>query len=316
MKLLSSITLAVAPLSTLALAAPKPMKVVVFGGTGYVGSQVAERLIKRGHTVTAVSRRGVNPKPESKELSQVSWVSGDATDIKTVESLIKDSDAAVHAIGLLFDVDSGLSNLNKIVSGSGSVPGDASTYDAITRTTAFNVIESIEKKQSSIMNVMNKDKKFPFCFVSAAEAGWPDVPFGKTIDEKLAPGWLQKYLIAKRAVEQRLKDSNEKKGVIRSAIYRPSLIWDWTKFDVLPVIPVFNFASAIGIPFVDKTVRVETLADAIVAGLGKYIHSLMKHLAYKTSKHLTTFLSCSSENDDISGVQRFGEMEDVCQRVR
>ena len=285
MKLLSVIALAAAPLTTLALAAPKSMKVTVFGGTGYVGSKVCERLVQRGHQVTAVSRRGVNPKPDSEVLSQVSWVSGDATDAKTVDNLIKDSDAAVHAIGLLFDVESGLSNLNIIVSGSGSVPGDASTYDAITRTTAFNVIQSIEKKQSSIMNVMSKDK-FPFCFVSAAEAGWPDVPFGKTIDEKLAPGWLQKYLIAKRAVEQRLKESNDK---VRSAIYRPSLIWDWTKFDVLPVIPVFNLASAIGVPFVDKTVRVETLADAIVAGL---------------------------EGEDISGVQRYGEMEDICKRVR
>lgn len=282
MKVLSAITLLVAPMCISALA---PMKVTVFGGTGYVGSQVCERLIKRGHQVTALSRRGVNPKPDSKELSQVTWVSGDATDMKTVEGLLKDSDAAVHCIGLLFDVDSGLANLNKIVSGSGSVPGEASTYDAITRTTAFNVIQGIEKKQSSIMNVMNKDKKFPFCFVSAAEAGWPDVPFGKTIDEKIAPGWLQKYLIAKRAVEQRLKDS---KG-IRYAVYRPSLIWDWTKLDVLPVIPVFNFASAIGIPFVDKTVRVETLADAIVAGL---------------------------ENDNVSGVQRFGEMEKISELVR
>lgn len=285
MKVLSAITLLVAPLCISALAAPKPMKVTVFGGTGYVGSSVCERLIKRGHEVTALSRRGVNPKPDSKELSQVNWVSGDATDMKTVEGLLKESDAAVHCIGLLFDVDSGLANLNKIVSGSGSVPGEASTYDAITRTTAFNVIQGIEKKQSSIMNVMNKDKKFPFCFVSAAEAGWPDVPFGKTIDEKIAPGWLQKYLIAKRAVEQRLKDSNG----IRYAIYRPSLIWDWTKLDVLPVIPVFNFASAIGIPFVDKTVRVETLADAIVAGL---------------------------ENDNVSGVQRFGEMEKISELVR
>jgi nucleoside-diphosphate-sugar epimerase len=282
------ITLFVAPMSTLAMAAPKPMRVTVFGGTGYVGSKVCERLVQRGHEVTAVSRRGVNPKPDSKELSQVKWISGDATNIKTVESLLKDSDAAVHAIGLLFDVESGLANLNKIVSGSGSIPGDASTYDAITRTTAFNVIESIEKKQSSIANMMNKEKKFPLCFVSAAEAGWPDVQFGNTIDS-LAPGWLKKYLIAKRAVEKRLKDSNETKGVIRSAIYRPSLIWDWSKLDVLPVIPVFNIASAIGVPFVDKTVRIETLADAIVAGI---------------------------ENDDIEGVQRVGEMEKICQRVR
>ena len=59
--------------------------------------------------------------------------------------------------------------------------------------------------------------------------------------------------------------------------------------DVLPVILVFNFANAIGVPFVDKTVRIETLADAIVAGL---------------------------EGDDIQGVQRFGEMERLCERVR
>ena len=90
MKVLSAITLLVAPLCISALAAPKPMKVTVFGGTGYVGSQVCERLIKRGHEVTALSRRGVNPKPDSKELSQVNWVSGDATDMKTVEGLLKD----------------------------------------------------------------------------------------------------------------------------------------------------------------------------------------------------------------------------------
>ena len=193
--------------------------------------------------------------------------------------------------GLLFDVDSGLANLNKIVSGSGSIPDDASTYDAVTRTTAFNVINSIEKKQSlNFGNLLSKNNnKFPFCFVSAAEAGWPDVPFGKIIDEKVAPAWLNKYLTAKRAVESRLKESNETKGSIRSCMYRPSLIWDWTKFDVLPAIPVFNIAAAVGVPFVDKTVRIETLADAIVAGL---------------------------ENDDIEGVQRVGEMEDISQRVR
>ena len=65
-------------------------------------------------------------------------------------------------------------------------------------------------------------------------------------------------------------------------VYRPSLIWNWAKLDVLPIIPFFNAASALGVPFVDKTVRVETLAAAIVAGL---------------------------EDSSVSGVQRFPEME-------
>jgi hypothetical protein len=47
---------------------------------------------------------------------------------------------------------------------------------------------------------------------------------------------------------------------------------------------VFNIASAIGIPFVDKTVRVETLADAIVAGI---------------------------TDDSVEGVQRYMQMEQL-----
>ena len=31
----------------------------------------------------------------------MNWVQGDATNIKTVEEVLKDSDAAVHAIGML-----------------------------------------------------------------------------------------------------------------------------------------------------------------------------------------------------------------------
>lgn len=108
--------------------------------------------------------------------------------------------------GLLFDVESGLANLNKIVSGSGSIPDDKSTYDAITRTTAFNVISSIEKKQSRNLSVQmgnllpkrngnggnaKKDNWFPLCFVSTAKAGWPEVPLGSIVDEKLVPKWLK-----------------------------------------------------------------------------------------------------------------------------
>ena len=71
MRLISILTAAtIAPMAVQSLSA-RPLKVTVFGGTGYVGSAVCERLIKRGHEVTAVSRRGENPKPDSTELSQV-----------------------------------------------------------------------------------------------------------------------------------------------------------------------------------------------------------------------------------------------------
>jgi len=240
---------------------------------------VCRNAVQRGYSVTSLSRRGVNPEADSPELSQVNWVAGDATDTDTVKELVSGVDACVHAIGLLFDVESGLGNLNVIVSGSGSVPGEESTYDRITRQTAFNLISATRERHASLGS-----GRVPLCFVSAAEAGWPDVQLGPEV-EKVAPEWLKKYLAAKRAVEAELKSAS---GEVRPVIYRPSLIWDWTKLDVLPVIPVFNALSALGVPFVDKTVRVETLAKAVVQGV---------------------------EDDSVEGVQRFGEMEQLAQRA-
>jgi len=253
-------------------------KVAVFGGTGYVGSQVCERLVKKGYEVTGVSRRGRNPRPNNSDLEQVNWVKGDATNPSDVQKIVAQSDAIVHAVGLLFDVESGLQGFNTIVSGSKSQPDpEKSTYDNITRKTMFNIIDAIE---NPINRLKNGGKKTPLAFVSCAEVGWPDVQFGDVVEEKLAPEWLRKYLIAKRAVESRLAKSS----CVRPVIVRPSLIWSWDKFDVLPIIPIFNIANAIGVPFVDKTVRVETLADSIVAGI---------------------------EDDSVTGVLRFMEMEQL-----
>jgi hypothetical protein len=262
-----------------------PQKVAVFGGTGYVGSQVCERLVNKGYEVTGVSRRGINPRPSNDALEQVNWVSGDATNPADVKKIVLEADAVVHAVGLLFDVESGLQQLNTIVSGSKSTPDpEMSTYDNITRKTMFNIMDAIEAKAKNPINMIkNGGNKTPLAFVSCAEAGWPDVQFGAIVEEKLAPEWLQKYLIAKRVVEDRLASSS----AVRPVVFRPSLIWSWEKFDVLPIIPVFNLASAVGVPFVDKTVRVETLADAIVAGL---------------------------EDESVSGVQRFMQMEELAKR--
>ena len=136
-----------------------------------------------------------------------------------------------------------------------------STYDRITRETAFNVIEAVQGDITKLPPPLGSPT--PLAFVSCAEAGWPDVQFGDRV-EAAAPEWLVRYLAAKRAVEAKLMDS----GKLRPIMFRPSLIWSWDKFDVLPVIPVFNIASALGVPFVDKTIRVEVRGIALGLGLG------------------------------------------------
>lgn len=256
-------------------------KLLVLGGNGFVGREVCRLAVARGYQVTSLSRRGENPEPKDELLAQVLWVKGNAADTETytLKDLVGQSDAVVHAIGLLFDVNSGLTNLNLVVSGSKSKPDADSTYDTVTRKTAFNVINAVREKFR-----LPFSRPTPVMFVSAAEAGWPDVTLGPQV-ENVAPAWLKEYLVAKRAVEAEISSSPDQ---IRPVIFRPSLIWSWTKFDVLPVIPVFNLASAVGVPFVDKTVTVTTLARAIIAGL---------------------------EDDSLSGVQRFGEMEKLEKRL-
>lgn len=254
-------------------------RLLVLGGNGFVGREVCRLAVSRGYTVTSLSRRGENPEPNSKELSAVKWVQGDAADAATVSALVGESDAVVHAVGLLFDANSGLTKLNLVVSGSKSVPTAESTYDRTTRQTAFNVIEALRSQFR-----LPWSPPTPVLFVSAAEAGWPEVSLGPEV-ENIAPEWLKRYLVAKRAVEAEIQTAP---GAIRPVIFRPSLIWSWTKFDVLPIIPVFNFLNWIGVPFVDKTVTVNTLSKAIIAGL---------------------------EDPGLSGVQRFQQMEVLEQQV-
>mmetsp|Transcript_90995 Transcript_90995/g.181491 ORF Transcript_90995/g.181491 Transcript_90995/m.181491 type:complete len:293 (+) Transcript_90995:561-1439(+) len=259
--------------------------VVILGGTGYVGNTVAKLAVSRGHAVTSLSRRG-SPAGGS-ALPGVTYLAGDATDQKVMDNALSGCDAVVHALGLLFDVSTpGGGALNLIVSASNSRPGPESTYDAITRQTAFNAIASVKRQQGLSIPFVAK-KPVPFCFVSAAEAGWPDMSGGEFVEKNLAPAPLRRYLEAKRTVEAAL-ESAATSGSLRPVVYRPSLIWDWSKLDVLPIIPVFNIASALGVPFVDKTIRVETLARAIVAGF---------------------------EGSAVSGVQRVGEMEALSEEL-
>mmetsp|Transcript_12441 Transcript_12441/g.38356 ORF Transcript_12441/g.38356 Transcript_12441/m.38356 type:complete len:282 (-) Transcript_12441:23-868(-) len=261
--------------TALSMSAQPPKKLAVLGGSGYVGREVCRRAVARGWEVTSLSRRGLNPEPGDAALDLVSWTSGDAADEKTVKKFVGDADAVVHAVGLLFDVDSGLTFASKIVSGSDSVPGDDSTYDRVTRQTAFAAIDATAGRVR-----LPFSPRTPFAFVSCAESGWPDVSGGAFVESNLAPEWLRRYLAAKRAVEAKLSKTSD---VLRPVIFRPSLIWSWDKLDVLPIIPVFNLASALGVPFVDRTIRVGTLADAIVAGVA----------------------------GEAEGVQRFAAMDDL-----
>jgi putative NADH-flavin reductase len=71
------------------------VKIVVYGGTGQVGSEIVAEAARRGHEVIAVSRRGA---PQG-AAPNVSWLAGDATDIDDVAKRATEADVVVSAVG-------------------------------------------------------------------------------------------------------------------------------------------------------------------------------------------------------------------------
>lgn len=227
------------------------LRVLVAGGSGFVGGKLCSILSSKGLEVISVSRRGIAPEG-------VTGVKCDVANASDVEKIFEEYGpfgGCFHAIGLLFDSDSGLSSLNKFASGSGSIPGSTSNYDRITRQTSFNLMDAIarQKAGTTTTNEMGDSEleAIPFIFVSAAEAGWTlpsPVPF------------LERYLTAKRAVEKRMQEEVS----IRPIILRPSLIYTLDRPQALVSVIPFALASQLGIPGIEKPVELEVLAKAAV----------------------------------------------------
>ena len=211
-------------------------------GSGYLGRQVCNEAVSRGWDVTSLSRRGKNPIPGDKVLSKVNWVKGNADDSGLLKELSKDKDAFVHAVGLLLDSESGLRFANLITSGSQSVPSASATYDSEMRATAFNLLEAAESTKTPSNNPR------PFVYVSAAEAGWENNALGSKIEAGMKDNgfFLPRYLEAKRKVEKKMMEDEEKAG-IRPIVARPSFMWDVTKFDILPLLPVWTVGNKLNI---------------------------------------------------------------------
>lgn len=273
-------------------------KLLVLGGTGFLGNNIACRAILEGYSVTSLSRRGLTPSV-GEALREATYSSasgarrrigrngsgnsggaafrraelkidyrkGDARDATVIRNILNEGGyiGIVHAVGLLFDGTSGLTQFNRLASGSGSQPGADDTYDEITRITAFNAIDAAEDYVRSNPSL----KPLPFVFSSAAEAGWAEQRAGQFVESRLTPGWMKRYLEAKRSVESRLIDAGRSPGLIRPIIFRSSLIYSLDKVGSLPATSAFFLGNRIGLPFVDRPVTVQALSSAMLKSISQ-----------------------------------------------
>lgn len=71
-------------------------KVAVLGGGGRTGNYLVSQLLKEGFNIKLLLR---NPESFSIQSNQIEIIKGDALDLKSIQSLLKDCDAVLSTIG-------------------------------------------------------------------------------------------------------------------------------------------------------------------------------------------------------------------------
>lgn len=73
-------------------------RVLVTGGTGFLGAYVIRQLVEKGYAVRAIRRTGVVPHfIPAGILEKVEWIAGDVLDVIGLEEAMADVDGVVHA---------------------------------------------------------------------------------------------------------------------------------------------------------------------------------------------------------------------------
>ena len=75
------------------------MRVAIIGGTGFVGSYLAEALLKAGHSLSLLVRRGSEDKLRHPE--QIQAVTGDIADKESLRRVLDGCDAVIYNVGIL-----------------------------------------------------------------------------------------------------------------------------------------------------------------------------------------------------------------------
>ncbi|TLP74719.1 NAD-dependent epimerase/dehydratase family protein [Pseudomonas nitroreducens] len=74
------------------------MKIAIFGGGGFIGSAIADRLLLDGHQLKIFERPRVPPYREFAEEERVEWVTGDLMSTHDVAEVLDGVDTVLHLV--------------------------------------------------------------------------------------------------------------------------------------------------------------------------------------------------------------------------
>ncbi len=170
------------------------MKCAVFGGGGFIGSAVCDRLLKEGYALRIFERPKVPPYRVFEHNEKVDWIEGDMLSTHDLDNCLKGVDAVFHLVSTTFPKNS---NENPIYDVESNLVGSLRLLDSMVRNGVPRII-----------------------FISSGGTVY-GVPEYLPVDEQHATNPRVSYGITKLAIEKYLQLYSELHG-IRPVILRVS----------------------------------------------------------------------------------------------
>jgi UDP-glucose 4-epimerase len=154
------------------------MKIVIFGGGGFIGSTIADRLLQDGHELRIFERPRVTPYRKFANSEQVEWMAGDLSNTHDVSDAIRGMDIVLHLVSTTLPKNS----------------NDDPIYDVQS-----NVVATLQ-----MLNAMVAQKVPKIIFISSGGTVYGK-PMYLPIDEKHPTDPLVSYGITKLMIEKYLQ---------------------------------------------------------------------------------------------------------------
>ena len=162
------------------------MKIVIFGGGGFIGSTIADRLLVDGHELRIFERPRVEPYRKFIESERVEWVTGDFQSTHDVSDALVGVDAVFHLVSTTLPKSS----------------NDDPIYDVQS-----NVVASLQMLNAMVVQNVRK-----IVFISSGGTVYGN-PVYLPIDEKHPTDPLVSYGITKLAIEKYLRIFERMHGI-------------------------------------------------------------------------------------------------------
>ncbi len=153
------------------------MKCAIFGGGGFIGSTIADRLLKDGHALRIFERPRVVPYRTFKPEEKVEWVMGDLLSTHDVANAVDGVDAVLHLVSTTLPKSS----------------NDDPIFDVET-----NVIGTLQMLEAMVVRNVRR-----MVFISSGGTVYGN-PVYLPVDEKHPTDPLVSYGVTKLAIEKYL----------------------------------------------------------------------------------------------------------------